>query len=49
MRSSAALIFERSRSGRRAVDLPVPDVPLEDVTALFRPHFCVGNRPLCRK
>lgn len=39
MRSSAALIFERSRSGRRAVDLPVPDVPLEDVTALIPAAF----------
>ena len=39
MRSSAALIFERSRSGRRAVDLPVSDVPLEDVTALIPAAF----------
>ena len=39
MRSSAALIFERSRSGRRAVDLPVPDVPLEDVATLLPTDF----------
>ncbi len=39
MRSSAALIFERSRCGRRAVDLPVPDVPLEDVATLLPAAF----------
>ena len=39
MRSSAALIFERSRSGRRAVDLPVSDVPLEDVATLLPTDF----------
>jgi glycine dehydrogenase subunit 2 len=31
MRRSAALIFERSRPGRLAVDLPAPDVPLEEI------------------
>ena len=39
MRSSAALIFERSRSGRRAVDLPVSDVPLEDMATLLPTSF----------
>lgn len=39
MRSSAALIFERSRSGRRAVDLPVSDVPLEDMATLLPTAF----------
>ena len=39
MRSSAALIFEISRSGRRAVDLPVSDVPVEDAASLIPPAF----------
>ncbi|MHC1758734.1 MAG: aminomethyl-transferring glycine dehydrogenase subunit GcvPB [Negativicutes bacterium] len=39
MRSSAALVFERSRSGRLAVDLPVSDVPLEEVAALLPAAF----------
>ena len=39
MRRSAALIFERSRSGRRAVDLPVSDVPVETVSSLIPAAF----------
>ena len=39
MRRSAALIFELSRSGRRAVDLPLSDVPREDVHTLIPASF----------
>ncbi len=39
MRRSAALIFERSRSGRRAVDLPVSDVPVETLSSLIPAAF----------
>ena len=39
MRRSAALIFELSRSGRRAVDLPVSDVPREDLHTLIPVSF----------
>ena len=39
MRRSAALIFERSRSGRRAVDLPASDVPEESLSSLIPAAF----------
>ena len=39
MRSSAALIFELSRPGRRAMDLPQSDVPAVDVASLIPPQF----------
>jgi len=39
MRRSAALIFERSRSGRRAIDLPISDVPVESVSSLIPAAF----------
>ncbi len=39
MRSSAALIFELSRPGRRAMDLPQSDVPPVDVASLIPPQF----------
>lgn len=35
MRRSADLIFERSRAGRRAVDLPEADVPQAELTSLI--------------
>ena len=39
MRKSASLIFELSRPGRRAVDLPAPDVPVEDMDRLIPAAF----------
>ena len=39
MRKSAALIFERSRPGRRAVDLPAADVPTAELDSLFAPEL----------
>ena len=39
MRKSAALIFERSRPGRRAVDLPAADVPTTELDSLFAPEL----------
>jgi glycine dehydrogenase subunit 2 len=35
MRCSAELIFERSRPGRRAIDLPELDVPQEEISSLI--------------
>lgn len=35
MRKAAALIFERSRPGRQAVDLPAADVPVAALDSLF--------------
>lgn len=45
MRCSAALIFERSRSGRRAVDLPASDVPAEEVGTLIPAAFLRQEPP----
>ena len=39
MRSSAALIFELSRPGRRAIDLPQSDVPQVDIASLIPAKF----------
>ena len=39
MRCSAALIFERSRPGRLAVDLPASDVPAENLSSLIPQKF----------
>jgi glycine dehydrogenase subunit 2 len=39
MRRSAELIFERSRPGRRAIDLPAADVPVEELSSLIPAAF----------
>lgn len=39
MRRSAPLIFERSHAGRRAVDLPAADVPVEELSAMIPAAF----------
>ena len=44
MRSSVPLIFERSRSGRQAVDLPAADVPMADLADLV-PAACLRRQP----
>ena len=43
MRRSAALIFERSRSGRLAVEFPKSDVPQEELSALIPQKFLRGE------
>ena len=49
MRKAADLIFERSCPGRRAVDLPMSDVPPVAVDSLIHRIFCGRNRLRCRK
>ena len=39
MRRSAALIYELSRPGRLALDLPQPDVPVQNVETLIPGSF----------
>ncbi len=46
MRRSAALIFELSRTGRKAIDLPMSDVPVAGIDTMI-PAGYLRKEPAC--